>query len=133
MKVTLEQITQYYDEESNDQIQIVLGNAEWDDAYELPVNSELLKPFLNYIVTDMRCEESYLNKKPVLRVALEKGENHDRLEKKADESEILGGCLRVCGDAGHRFWRHEGNGCADYRYHYGWCGCAGLHYRRRAC
>lgn len=130
--ITLEELLQYYDDET-DLIQIVLTGHDWDDAYELMVSSELLKPFVRYIVTDMRCEESYMNKTPVLRVGIEKGDNNDRLEKEAHFPEILGGCLQFRCYAGNCSGCNR-TGCrSDHRADYGWGNSDSLYYRRRAC
>ncbi len=130
-KLVLAELLQYFDED--ELIQIVTDGHDWEDAYELCVDSDLLKPFRGYIVLAMRSEESYRDKSPVLRVLIEKGDYHDRLEKKADFSEVLGGGLRVCGDACNCLWRHTGISGTDHSYYHGWCGGAGIHYSRRAC
>ena len=64
---------QYFDMEDDpvDKIQIVATNQEWDYADELYGNSELLQPFWNWVITDIRCEESYENKRPILRIIIQ--------------------------------------------------------------
>lgn len=75
-KITLEQLLQYFEMEDDpvDKVQIVTENQEWDYADELYGNSELLKPFRNWIITDIRCEESYESKKPILRIVIQSKE-----------------------------------------------------------
>lgn len=72
MKITLEQLLQYFDcsEDHIDRIQVVTGGNDWDNADELAVNSELLTPFLKRIVSNMSCEKSFRNNDHVLRVEL---------------------------------------------------------------
>lgn len=78
-KLLLEDLLQYFD--GDELIQIVTNGHDWDEAYELYKGSDLVKPFRGYIVLDMRCEESYRDKSPVLRVLIEKGDSYDRLER----------------------------------------------------
>ena len=80
-KLTLAQILQYYEKDGTELIQIVLPGDDWEDFHEFYVCSGLVKPFLSYVVLEMRCEKSNRDNSPVLRVLIEKGENHDRLER----------------------------------------------------
>ena len=75
-KITLEQLLQYFDEQTDPQyrIQIVMPNEEWDCAAEMWVGSELLKPFMKYFVQEIGYEESYFDKKPLIRVSLDEEE-----------------------------------------------------------
>ena len=70
-KITLSELLQYYDKETEpvDRIQIVTGGHDWDSPDEFNIDSELLEPFADYIVTDMCCEESF-RKSPVIRVSI---------------------------------------------------------------
>ena len=77
-KVTLSQILQYLViGEDRGLIQIVTKEHDWDDAYELTADCELLKPFYGYTVTDMSCEQSYMDGNPVIRVGIEKGDQYE--------------------------------------------------------
>ena len=75
-KITLEQLLQYFDEHTDPEyrIQIVMPNEEWDCATEMWVGSELLKPFMKYFVQEIDYEESYFDKKPLIRVSLDEEE-----------------------------------------------------------
>ena len=70
-KITLAQLLQYYDMEDDpvDRIQIVMPDQDWDDAADLPVDSELLIAVSNFTVVDMQCLYTSDNK-PVIRVGL---------------------------------------------------------------
>ena len=101
-KITLAQLLQYYDmdEDAVELIQIVIGNHDWEDAHELYADSELLKPFYEYTVTALRCEESYDEGRPVLRVAIEKGEiNHENEQSSVRYSQ--GNCPCVVARSHH--------------------------------
>lgn len=77
-KVTLKQILQYLVfGEDRGLIQVVTKERDWDDAYELTADCELLEPFFDYIVTDMSCELSYMDGNPVIRVGIEKGDQYE--------------------------------------------------------
>ena len=71
-KIRLWQLLQYYDmnESPGNRIQVVSLDHEWGDADELFVDSEILEPFYDYIVADLRCEKSFIDGSPVLRVSL---------------------------------------------------------------
>lgn len=72
-RVTLEQILQYLkNDEEREIIQIVTENNDWDDAYEVTADCELLKPFYDYTVTDLRSDLSYMDGEPVIKVGIEK-------------------------------------------------------------
>lgn len=68
-RITFGQLLQYSD--PVDRVQVVSGDQDWEEADELNVKSELLKPFGNYVVLFMRLEET-VSGKPVIRVAIEK-------------------------------------------------------------
>ena len=79
-KITLAQILQYLTfDDDRGLIQIVMSDHDWDDAYELTADCELLKPFYNYIVTDMSCELSFMDGDPVIRVGIEKGDQNEEV------------------------------------------------------
>lgn len=134
MKIRLKDLIQYYDMDGEyaDSIQIVMEGCDWDEAYELMVDSDLLKPYMEYVVTDMRIEES-CRRVPVLRVGIKKGENYDRLEKETDFQEVLGGDLQLCGNACSCVrsirWNCGKDYCPDHGWGFGDC----LYHRRRAC
>ena len=130
-KITLNQLLQYY-ENGSDLIQIVTDGCDWGDAEEFEVCSALLKQFYDYRVTAMRCEESYNEGLPVLRVLIEKGENENehRLEEKADLPEVLGCCLQLCWYAGDGFRRISWNCGKDHGINHGWCYGDCLYHRR---
>lgn len=69
----LDELLQYYDwdDDTVDRIQIVTPDKDWDDADEVKINSELLTPFYSWIVMDLRCEMSFIEDRPVLRVLIE--------------------------------------------------------------
>ena len=71
--VLLDEILQYYDmcDDPVDTIQIVTADRDWDDADEVKVDSDLLSPFYQWEVTAMRCEMSFMDDRPVLRVLIE--------------------------------------------------------------
>ena len=72
-KITLAQILQYLTfDDDRGLIQIVMSDHDWDDAYEVTADCELLEPFYDYIVTDLRSEEAFIDCKPVIRVGIEK-------------------------------------------------------------
>lgn len=70
--IRLSQLIQYYDSQGDpiDRIQIVSGEHELEDADEMTIDSEFLKPFMNWIVTELMCVMSYRDQMPVLRVAI---------------------------------------------------------------
>ena len=78
MKVTLEQLLQYFDkgEEFDNRIQIVTDGCDWQNASEVWVGSELLKPFMKRLVSDMSCELS--KGKAVLRIAIDKEKQNEQ-------------------------------------------------------
>ena len=77
-KITLAQILQYLTfDDDRGLIQIVMSDHDWDDAYEVTADCELLEPFFDYIVTDMSCELSYMDGNPVIRVGIEKGDQYE--------------------------------------------------------
>ena len=71
-KIILKQLLQYYDLslEPADRIQIVTDGQDWDDADELSVNSDLLKPFSDWTVADMSCEKAFSDERPIIRVSI---------------------------------------------------------------
>ena len=73
-KITFRQLMQYADPETEPKImiQIVVDDEEWDGATELWVGSPLLKPFMDYVVDEIGYEESYFDKKPLIRVSISK-------------------------------------------------------------
>ena len=72
-KVTFGQILQYLTfDDDRGLVQIVMPDHDWDDAYELTADCELLEPFYDYIVTDMRGEIAFADGEPVIRVGIEK-------------------------------------------------------------
>ena len=72
-KIMLGQILQYFDQLQDpvDRIQIVTTSQDWDNADEVSIDSDLLIPFGTWIVTELRYELSYYNKKPLVRVSIE--------------------------------------------------------------
>lgn len=70
--ITLNQILQYLNKDEGEYIQIVTGSCDWDDPYEIESNCELLVPFYDYLVTDIRPDLSYMTGNPIFRVAIEK-------------------------------------------------------------
>ena len=92
--ITLENVLQYYEMDSDpvDRIQIVTNNQNWENAGELYVDSELLNPFRSFTVTDMRCEESRFDRKPVLRVLIG---GKSQTKGSDTENEMLGNQLRL--------------------------------------
>ena len=73
-KITFGQLMQYADPETEPEImiQIVVDDEEWDRETELWVGSPLLKPFMDYVVDEIGYEESYFDKKPLIRVSISK-------------------------------------------------------------
>lgn len=71
--MNLARLLLYYDwkQDPIDRIQIVTGDHDWDEADEINVDSELLTPFYDWEITDMRCELSFIDKSPVLRALIE--------------------------------------------------------------
>ena len=71
-KITLAQLMQYADSKTEPQImiQIVTEDEEWECATELWVGSGLLKPFMDYFVEEIGYEESFFDKKPLIRVSI---------------------------------------------------------------
>jgi len=81
-KVTLEQILQYLQSEDESLlIQVVTSGHDWDDAYEVTADCDLLKPFYDYIVTDLRGDLSYMDGEPIIKVGIEKN-NVVRLDER---------------------------------------------------
>lgn len=78
-KITLGQLLQYADPQTEPEIdiQIVAPEDNWDCAVQLWVGSSLLKPFMDYIVTEIGYEENYFTKDPLIRVAIKKNEETD--------------------------------------------------------
>ena len=72
-KITLEQLLQYFDAQEDPQnyIQIVCPNDSWECATEVWVGSDLLTPFMKYYVQEIGYEESYYEKKPLIRVSID--------------------------------------------------------------
>ena len=68
-RITFGQLLQYSD--PVDRVQVVSGEQDWEEADELNVKSELLKPFSDYVVQFMRLEKT-VGGNPVIRVAIEK-------------------------------------------------------------
>lgn len=126
MKIQLADLIQYYDQE-DDKIQIVFSGHEWDDSYEMFVNSELLKPYTGYTITDMRIERSCTGD-PVIRVAIKKGDYYDRLEAETHKQEVLGGCGAVCYWNDYCVRRHTGNSRTGYGTDYVRGGCDCIHH-----
>lgn len=71
-KITLSQLLQYNkDEDEQDKnIQVVMYGRDWETADEVRMDSELLYPFLDYIITDMAFHKPFNGKDPVLRVSI---------------------------------------------------------------
>ena len=71
-RITLAQLLQYADPQTEPKIyiQIVMPEEEWDCAVQLWVGSELLTPFMGYFIYEIGYEESYFDKKPLIRVSL---------------------------------------------------------------
>lgn len=135
-KITLGQLMQYYDtaQDVRELVQVVFEGQDWDEAEELYADSEFLKPLYGYTVTALRCEESYEEGLPVLRVMIEKGENEYgyRLEKKADLPEVLGSGLQLCCNADYCPGRHGAGRRSGDRAYYGRGNGYRLYHQRRA-
>ena len=72
-KITLSQLLSYfnYDEMIPSRIQVVTSDKDWNKADELYVDSELLDPFLDYMIMYMGFEKSYEDGSPILRVSID--------------------------------------------------------------
>ena len=72
--ITLKQLLAYFDPERKpvDRVQVVSWKQEWEQADELSVNSDLLDPIRDCQVMAMECTESYIDKKPVLKVLIDR-------------------------------------------------------------
>ena len=73
----------YYDwkQEPIDRIQIVTPDHDWNDADEVNVNSDLLSPFLEWEITDLRCEYSFIDRTPILRVLIQQTEQPEPITR----------------------------------------------------
>lgn len=71
-KITFGQLLQYYDPEQvpADRIQIVFPGNNWECADEIETNAKILDYFRQWIVSNIGCEESFRDNKPVLRVSI---------------------------------------------------------------
>lgn len=72
MEITLGQLLQYLDKESDpiDRVQIVTEEQDWEDAAEVTINSELLVPFLDRRIMFMGIDESYRDRRAVIRATI---------------------------------------------------------------
>ena len=68
--ITLRELLQYFSDESF--IQVVMYGHDWEETVEFVASSEFLKPFYDYLITDMGCEESCIDGNPVIRVSIKK-------------------------------------------------------------
>lgn len=66
--LTLRELLQYFSDESF--IQVVMYGHDWEETEEFVASSEFLKPFYEYFITDMGCEESCIDGSPILRVSI---------------------------------------------------------------
>lgn len=71
--ITLRELLQYFSDESF--IQVVMYGHDWDETEEFVASSEFLKPFYDYLITDMGCEESCIDCEPVIRVSIKQKES----------------------------------------------------------
>lgn len=69
-KITLNQLLQYFDTDAN-RIQIVPRDHYWDSADELSMDSELLEPFKDWLITYISYELAFSDGKPIVRVSIE--------------------------------------------------------------
>ena len=87
IKMILASLLLYYDwkQEPIDRIQIVTPDHDWNDADEVKVNSDLLSPFLEWEITDLRCEYSFIDRTPILRVLIQQTEQTEAITRKHGE------------------------------------------------